>query len=147
AVGDEDRVAGVRRVVQDLAPVWRPNNLHGTAQKETRASSHRRHEPCIAVSSLPRIPKGPKPHMGVIVGESDVAESFDQGLLKAALCEIEELATAHLAHPSVERSIAVGHERHELAIPRDGGVELRALPVREAAETGARERILPVVPR
>src|SRR5204862_7953775 len=62
-----------------------------------------------------------------------------------ALCQVEKAARADLADEHVVRSVPVREKRDESAVRRDGGLQFRALEVREAREMGRSERVLPAV--
>src|SRR5712691_8398042 len=80
------------------------------------------------------------PNLGPIAGKTGAARR-SQNSVFPALRQIREAAASNLAYKEIERTVAVGDKRDELAVRRDFSREFRAFKIREPREGRVRQRI------
>ena len=140
AVGDEQRIAGRHCEIDEPGAIGRPGGRVGAlAQERPRRAAGQRHEQLrFPVSPMPMnqisAPSPEKPKLRRMRRRRRQRRDVSR--------EVDETSGAHLAHPEVELTVAVGEERDEPAVGRNLGAAFGALPIGEARELRVGQRVI-----
>ena len=125
-VGNPDRVAWYRLVVGERSAIRRPRRVCARNQLAARSAEDGLHDRGdLAAFALMR----PHPDVCAIRCEPDGTDVRLEETIGPAICQVREMPAADLCQQDVERPVTIRHERDELAVGGNGGVELGALEV------------------
>src|SRR6476620_9732932 len=137
-VGNPDRVAWYRLVVGERSAIRRPRRVCARNQQMWRSAEDGSRDRGDLSVRLMR----PHPDVCAIRREPDGTDVSLEKTIGPAICQVREMPAADLCQQDVERPVTIRHERDELAVGGNGGVELGALEVGQSFGWGADEQRL-----
>src|ERR1700722_10427581 len=103
------------------------------SQKHARLASYQWQHPCFSVL------RAGQPNFGSSPGEAQTAQR--RALIVGSRGKVYGFTSAYLGEPDVKRAGPVGQKRDELAVWRDGGIQLFSSRIRQASEGRIFKRI------